>query len=75
VESTAHARRRGSATLAVGVLAGVSTVADRGGVIRTLLAAGVLGSLLVPVLEFDSDVRAVPRVTYWPVVTAGWRCS
>jgi len=61
----------GSATLAVGVLAGVSTVADRGGVIHTLLAAGVLGSLLVPVLEFDSDVPQFPEWTYWPVVTAG----
>jgi hypothetical protein len=31
----------------------------------------VLGSLLVPVLEFDSDVPQFPEWTYWPVVTAG----
>jgi hypothetical protein len=70
----------GSAALAVGILAGVIPTTARGdsarssawgGVVRTLLAAGVLGSVLVPVLEFDSDVPQFPAWTYWPVVTAG----
>lgn len=60
----------GSATLAVGILAGVSRT-ERAGAVRPLLAAAALGSLLVPVLEFDSDVPQFPVATYWPVVTAG----
>jgi len=60
----------GSAAMSVGLLAGLAG-RDRVKAARVLLGTGVLGALLVPVLEFDSDVPQFPAWTYWPVVTAG----
>lgn len=62
----------GSAAMSVGLLAGMTGARDRLAPLgRVLLGAGVLGSFLVPVLEFDSDVPQFPAWTYWPVATAG----
>lgn len=62
----------GSAAMSVGLLAGLT--GQRGAtatVARMLLGTGALGALLVPVLEFDSDVPQFPAWTYWPAATAG----
>lgn len=62
----------GSAAMSIGLLAGLAAARGRAvPAARVLLGAGVLGSLLVPVLEFDSDVPQFPVWTYWPVTTAG----
>lgn len=62
----------GSAAMSVGLLAGLAGRSDRlARATRVLLAAGVMGAMLVPVLEYDSDVPQLPVWTYWPVVTAG----
>lgn len=61
-----------SVALAVGLLAGLRTAAGRAGVAaRTLAGAGVLAALLVPVLEYDSDVPQFRPALYLPVTTAG----
>ena len=62
----------GSAAMSVGLLAWLP--ASQGTWVRAarrLLGAGVLGSLMVPVLEFDSDVAQFAEWTYWPATTAG----
>lgn len=62
----------GSAAMSVGLLAGLAGRTDAlARTARVVLGAGVLGAMLVPVLEFDSDVPQFPAWTYWPVVTAG----
>lgn len=62
----------GSAAMSVGLLAGMAGRRDTtANTARLLLGAGVLGALLVPVLEFDSDVPQFPAWTYWPALTAG----
>ena len=62
-----------SLALAVGVLGVARGTRGRAGAAARLLAAAtVVGSLQVPVLEFDSDVPQFPTWTYLPVAVAGW---
>jgi len=61
-----------SVALSVGLLAGLRTSPGRAGAAaRALAGAGVLAALLVPVLEYDSDVPQFSPALYLPVVTAG----
>ena len=61
-----------SVALSAGLLAGLASRQGRAATaVQVALAAGVLGALLVPVLEFDSDVPQFAAWTYWPVTTAG----
>lgn len=62
----------GVLALAVGLLAGLRTTVGRGaGTARLLAAAGVIGALQVPVLEYDSDVPQFPTTWYLPVAALG----
>jgi len=61
-----------SVALSVGLLTGLRHSTGRpAAVARVLAGAGVLAALLVPVLEYDSDVPQFSPVLYLPVVTAG----
>lgn len=61
-----------SVALSVGLLAGLRTSPGRAGAAaRALAGAGVLAALLVPVLEYDSDVPQFSPALYLPVATAG----
>lgn len=62
----------GMVTLAAGLLAGASPLPRttlRG--VQIVLAAGVIGALQVPVLEYDSDVPQFSTRWYLPVSIAG----
>ncbi len=62
-----------SLALAVGVLGIAGSTPGRVGAAARLVAAStVVGSLQVPVLEFDSDVPQFPTWTYIPVAVTGW---
>ncbi|MFC3689223.1 hypothetical protein [Aquipuribacter hungaricus] len=62
----------GTCALAVGLLAGLQTTRGRGaGAARVLAAAAVVGSLQVPVLEYDSDVPQFSPTWYLPVAAIG----
>lgn len=62
-----------SVLLASGVLMLAADVVGRVGVVaRALAAAGVIGALQVPVLEYDSDVPQFATVWYLPVAVLGW---
>jgi hypothetical protein len=57
--------------LACGLLA-VAVSGAHGRALVALTAAGVIGALQIPVLEFDSDVPQFAVWTYLPVAVAGW---
>lgn len=62
----------GTLALSVGLLAGLRQTTGRGaGAARILAAAGVLGALQVPVLEYDSDVPQFSTFWFLPVVALG----
>ncbi len=62
----------GTLALSVGLLAGLRTAAGPGaGTARLLAAAGVIGTLQVPVLEYDSDVPQFGVVWFLPVAALG----
>ena len=65
-----------SLALAVGVLAiARGKPGHAGATARLTAAATVVGSLQVPVLEFDSDVPQFPTWSYIPVAVVGWLVS
>ncbi len=59
----------GSAMLVVGVVSGAART--RAGVLEAAAVALLLGSLLVPGLEYETDVPQFPEVWYPPVLLAG----
>lgn len=62
-----------SLALAAGVLAlAVPTRGPVGKAAQLLAAAAVIGTMQMPVLEFDSDVPQFAVWTYIPVATVGW---
>lgn len=62
----------GTLGLSAGVLAGLrSSVGVGGNVARLFAAAGVIGALQAPVLEYDSDVPQFSTLWYLPVATFG----
>ncbi|MCA1712260.1 MAG: hypothetical protein LC789_11735 [Actinobacteria bacterium] len=62
----------GTLALSVGLLAGLRLADGRGaGAARVLAAAGVVGTLQVPVLEYDSDVPQFSVVWFLPVAALG----
>lgn len=62
----------GTLALSLGVLAGLRTATGRGaGTARLAAAAGVIGALQVPVLEYDSDVAQFAVVWFLPVAALG----
>jgi hypothetical protein len=62
----------GALALSVGLLAGLRTTAGRGAATaRVLAAAGVIGTLQVPVLEYDSDVPQFSVLWFLPVAALG----
>ena len=62
----------GTLGLSVGLLAGLRSVPGRAaGVGRLLAGAGVIGTLQVPVLEYDSDVPQFAVLWFLPVAALG----
>lgn len=62
----------GTLGLSVGLLAGLRGVSGRAArAARLLAAAGVIGTLQVPVLEYDSDVPQFAVVWFLPVAALG----
>jgi hypothetical protein len=62
----------GTLALSVGLLAGLQTTAGRGAATaRVLAAAGVIGTLQVPVLEYDSDVPQFSVLWFLPIAALG----
>lgn len=62
----------GTLTLTVGMLAGLRLSEGRAAsVARLFVAAGVIGALQIPVLEYDSDVPQFPVAWYLPVAVVG----
>ncbi len=62
----------GTLALSVGMLAGLRHATGRtGGAARLLAAAGVIGTLQLPVLEYDSDVPQFSSLWFLPVAALG----
>jgi hypothetical protein len=62
----------GTLALSVGILAGLRRADSRAGSIaRLCAAAGVIGALQVPVLEYDSDVPQFSTLWFLPVAALG----
>ncbi len=62
----------GTLALSVGLLAGLRSAPGRlARIAQVLAAAGVLGALQIPVLEYDSDVPQFSTVWFLPVATLG----
>ena len=62
----------GTLALSVGVLAGLRRNTSRGGAMaRVGAAVGVIGTLQVPVLEYDSDVPQFSTMWFLPVAAMG----
>jgi hypothetical protein len=62
----------GTLALSVGLLAGLRTTAGRGAATaRVLAATGVIGTLQIPVLEYDSDVPQFSVLWFLPVAALG----
>lgn len=62
----------GTLALSVGLLAGLRSGAGRlAGLARLIAAAGVIGTLQVPVLEYDSDVAQFSTMLFLPVAALG----
>jgi hypothetical protein len=62
----------GTLALSVGLLAGLRTTVGAGaGTARLVAAAGVVGTLQVPVLEYDSDVPQFSVLWFRPVAALG----
>ncbi|MDP3713739.1 MAG: hypothetical protein Q8R60_14790 [Mycobacteriales bacterium] len=62
----------GTLALSVGLLAGLRLAQGRAGALaRLLAAAGVIGTLQVPVLEYDSDVPQFSVLWFLPVAALG----
>ncbi|MBA3282480.1 MAG: hypothetical protein H0U29_09645 [Acidimicrobiia bacterium] len=62
----------GALALSVGVLAGLRYTTGRGAAgARLIAAAGVIGALQMPVLEYDSDVPQFSTALFLPVAALG----